>query len=83
VSAVWNYNGGGTDLLGSIIERVSGKPFDVFAREALFQPLGITDWEWKTYQNGKFSPAAGLRPRPLMSESGHEQRSIAEAGRSG
>jgi CubicO group peptidase (beta-lactamase class C family) len=62
--AVWNYNGGGTDLLGSIIERVSGKPFDVFAREALFQPLGITDWEWKTYQNGKFSPAAGLRLRP-------------------
>jgi CubicO group peptidase (beta-lactamase class C family) len=62
--AVWNYNGGGTDLLGSIIERVSGKPFDVFAREALFQPLGIADWEWKTYQNGKFSPAAGLRLRP-------------------
>jgi CubicO group peptidase (beta-lactamase class C family) len=62
--AVWNYNGGGTDLLGSIIERVSGKPFDIFAREALFQPLGIADWEWKTYENGKFSAAAGLRLRP-------------------
>lgn len=61
---IWNYNGGGTDLLGNIIERTSGKPFDVFAREALFQPLGITDWEWKTYQNGKVSPAAGLRLRP-------------------
>jgi CubicO group peptidase (beta-lactamase class C family) len=61
---VWNYNGGGTDLLGSIIERVSGKAFDDFAREALFQPLGIQDWEWARYQNGKFSPAAGLRLRP-------------------
>ena len=61
---VWNYNGGGTDLLGSIIERVSGKPFDVIAREALFQPLGIADWVWETYQNGKVSPAAGLRLRP-------------------
>jgi CubicO group peptidase (beta-lactamase class C family) len=61
---VWNYNGGGTDLIGNIIERVSGKPFDVFAREALFQPLGIADWAWETYQNGKFSPAAGLRLRP-------------------
>jgi CubicO group peptidase (beta-lactamase class C family) len=61
---VWNYNGGGTDLLGTIIERVSGRPFDVFAREVLFQPLRITDWEWKTYQNGKISPAAGLRLRP-------------------
>ena len=55
---------GGTDLIGNIIERVSGKPFDVFAREALFQPLGIADWAWETYQNGKFSPAAGLRLRP-------------------
>lgn len=62
---VWTYNGGGTDLLGNIIERVSGKTFDAFAREALFQPLGITDWEWKTYaKNGKPSPAAGLRLRP-------------------
>jgi CubicO group peptidase (beta-lactamase class C family) len=43
---------------------VSGKPFDIFAREALFQPLGIADWEWKTYENGKFSAAAGLRLRP-------------------
>lgn len=62
--AIWNYNGGGTDLLGNVIERVSGKSFDAFAREALFQPLGITDWEWKTYQNGKIAPAAGLRLRP-------------------
>ncbi len=61
---IWNYNGGGTDLLGSIIERVSGKSFEAFAREALFQPLGISDLEWKTYRNGKIAPAAGLRLRP-------------------
>lgn len=61
---VWNYNGGSTDLLGKIIEKASEKPFDVFAREALFEPLGIADWEWKTYRNGKIAPAAGLRLRP-------------------
>jgi CubicO group peptidase (beta-lactamase class C family) len=61
---VWNYNGGGTELLGSIIAKVSGKPFDVFAREALFEPLGIHDWEWKTWHNGMISRAAGLRLRP-------------------
>jgi CubicO group peptidase (beta-lactamase class C family) len=62
---IWNYNGGGTDLLGNILERVSGKSLPDFAREALFQPLGITDWEWKTYpKNGKISAAAGLRLRP-------------------
>jgi CubicO group peptidase (beta-lactamase class C family) len=60
----WNYSGGSTDLLGAIIEKTSGKSFEAFAREALFEPLGITDWEWKTYQNGRFAPAAGLRLRP-------------------
>jgi CubicO group peptidase (beta-lactamase class C family) len=62
--ASWTYNGGGTDLLGSILERASGKKLDDFAREALFEPLGITDWEWKKYQNDKIASAAGLRLRP-------------------
>jgi CubicO group peptidase (beta-lactamase class C family) len=60
----WNYNGGGVDLLGAIIARQSKQPLDVFAREALFAPLGITDFEWQTYQNGRISAAAGLRLRP-------------------
>ncbi|MEH2552072.1 CubicO group peptidase (beta-lactamase class C family) [Bradyrhizobium sp. AZCC 2262] len=61
---VWTYNGGGTDLLGNIIERVSGKSFEAFAREMLFAPLGITDWQWMKYRNEKIAPAAGLRLRP-------------------
>jgi CubicO group peptidase (beta-lactamase class C family) len=63
--AVWTYNGGGTDLLGGILERVSGKPLEAFAREVLFQPLGITDFEWRNYpRNGKVASAVGLRVRP-------------------
>ncbi|MET3841252.1 serine hydrolase [Bradyrhizobium sp. OAE829] len=63
--AVWTYNGGGTDLLGNILERVSGKPLEAFAREVLFAPLGITDVEWMTYaKNGKIASAVGLRMRP-------------------
>jgi CubicO group peptidase (beta-lactamase class C family) len=61
---VWNYNGGGTELLGSIIERVSGKSLDAFAREALFTPLGISDWEWMKYRTEHTAAAAGLRLRP-------------------
>lgn len=61
---IWTYNGGGTDLLGAVIEKAAGKPFGAFAREALFEPLGISDWEWKSYRNGKIAPAAGLRLRP-------------------
>ncbi|MCC8941463.1 beta-lactamase family protein [Bradyrhizobium sp. Arg68] len=62
--ALWTYSGGGTDLLGNIVERVSGKPLEAFAREVLLEPLGITDFEWKTYKNGKIAAAAGLRLRP-------------------
>ena len=63
--AVWAYNGGGTDLLGNIIERVSGKSLEAFAREALFGPLGITDFSnGRPIQNGKVASAAGLRIRP-------------------
>lgn len=61
---VWNYNSGETDLLGNVIERVSGKPVEAFAREALFAPLGISDWEWMKYRNEHISAAAGLRLRP-------------------
>jgi CubicO group peptidase (beta-lactamase class C family) len=61
---VWNYNGGGTDLLGNIIDRVSGQPLEGFAREALFTPLGISDWEWMKYRNEHIAATAGLRLRP-------------------
>lgn len=33
----------GLDVLGRLIEIVSGKPFDVFLRERLFEPLGMRD----------------------------------------
>lgn len=33
----------GLDVLGHFIEIVSGKPFDVFLRERLFEPLGMKD----------------------------------------
>jgi CubicO group peptidase (beta-lactamase class C family) len=57
-------NGGGTDLLGKVIEKASGQPIDAFARQALFEPLGITDWKLMNYVNGKQATAAGLRLRP-------------------
>ena len=59
---VWTYNGGGTDLLGNIVERVSGKSLEAFARETLFAPLGISDWEWMKYRNE--THRRGRRPSP-------------------
>src|SRR6516225_4621380 len=64
---VFNYNTGTADLLGLILRKVSGKRLDAFAKETLFDPLGIEAWDWD-YHAG-FNPAAGaglrLRPRDL------------------
>ena len=36
---VYGYN---TDILGALIEKVSGQPLDVFMRERILEPLGMT-----------------------------------------
>ena len=69
---MWTYNGGGTDLLGNIIERVSGKSLEAFAREVLFGPFGISDWEWMKYRNEKIARPSGfgfVRATPRRSAS--------------
>jgi CubicO group peptidase (beta-lactamase class C family) len=40
--AAWNYSLS-TDVLGRVVEVVSGKPFDVFLRERVFTPLAMND----------------------------------------
>jgi len=37
---VYGYN---TDILGALVERVSGQPLDVFLRTRIFEPLGMRD----------------------------------------
>jgi CubicO group peptidase (beta-lactamase class C family) len=64
---IWNYNSGDTALLGVILKKVAGRSLDVFAKEALFDPLGIKNWTWVHAANGNPIAAAGLRllPRDL------------------
>ncbi|MCZ2110846.1 MAG: beta-lactamase family protein [Dehalococcoidia bacterium] len=38
----WNYSIS-TDVCGYLVEVISGKPFDVYLRERVFEPLGMTD----------------------------------------
>lgn len=60
----WQYNGGTTLLLGTIVERATKQPLDRYAEKVLFGPIGITQYEWIRYRNGKVIPASGLRLRP-------------------
>ena len=60
----WTYNGGATAVIAKLVSRGTGQPILAFARERLFTPLGITDFEWVADQVGEPSAAAGLRFRP-------------------
>ncbi|MGH7116341.1 MAG: serine hydrolase domain-containing protein [Stellaceae bacterium] len=60
----WNYDGGGVELLGAVLKKVTGRQLDRLAKETLFDPLGIKDWEWARLANGEPAASWGLRLRP-------------------
>jgi CubicO group peptidase (beta-lactamase class C family) len=41
----WNYHVS-TNMLGYMIERISGKPLQEYVKEAIFEPLGMKDTNW-------------------------------------
>jgi CubicO group peptidase (beta-lactamase class C family) len=61
---VWTYSGGASTLLSEIIRRGTGTDLVEYARQELFEPLGIDAFEWLTDYYGKPHAAAGLRLRP-------------------
>ena len=61
---IFNYNSGGNAVLADILTRVTGTPLKDFARKNLFEPLGITDWEWTADLHGRPMSFTGLRMRP-------------------
>jgi len=64
----FSYCGGATALLARMIEKGAGKPLHAFAREVLFDPLGLGPTEWLTGRHGEPIAASGLRmtPRDLI-----------------
>lgn len=65
--AEFNYCSGCSHLLSAIIQSASGKNTRDFAEEALFAPLGISDFSWETDPDG--TPIGGwglfLTPRDM------------------
>lgn len=57
------YNTGTLQLLSAIVRKATGRPLDEFAREALFEPLGITSFEWRRIRRDS-DAGGGLRLRP-------------------
>ena len=59
--ARWTYCGGATALLARIIAKGTGKTLHAFARENLFDPLGMGATEWAAGRDGEPIAASGAR----------------------
>jgi CubicO group peptidase (beta-lactamase class C family) len=64
---VFNYSNGDPDLVSAIITRLTGKLAEDYARERLFDPLGIVDWHWERDPQGltKGAEMLYLLPRDM------------------
>jgi CubicO group peptidase (beta-lactamase class C family) len=62
--ADYKYNGGLTQVMAAVLVRATKTPLQEYARAKLFDPLGITDFEWVGDLAGMPSAASGLRLRP-------------------
>jgi CubicO group peptidase (beta-lactamase class C family) len=64
-----SYCSGGVIVLGRLVEKVSGKPLEPFARERFFEPLGIRDFEWRFDPDRSSTDTfcqLSLRPRDMV-----------------
>ena len=63
----YDYNGGGTTVLGAAVAKATGQRLDDYARDKLFAPLDITDFEWVSClprRTSRQRAPSGLRLRP-------------------
>jgi CubicO group peptidase (beta-lactamase class C family) len=62
--SVFTYNTAAVNLLGIILEHVTGMSVPAFADQVLFGPLGIADREWEDLPDGHVNGGSGLKLRP-------------------
>ncbi len=55
------YNTGATYILGAIIHQVTGQTLEEYLKPRLFQPLGITGYDWEKSPEGLNTGGYGLR----------------------
>jgi hypothetical protein len=60
----WAYNSGTSILLGGIIEQVTGRDVLAFAREYLFDPIGVGEVRWQKTTGNHYHTDGGLWMTP-------------------
>ncbi len=62
--STFNYSAGSTQVLATVISRLTGSMLREYAAERLFTPMGITEFEWlgpPAWSSGDAAAASGLR----------------------
>ncbi|WP_142460497.1 serine hydrolase domain-containing protein [Geodermatophilus aquaeductus] len=90
----WNY-GVSTDVLGRLVEVVSGQTLDVFFAERIFRPLGMADTSFGLREDDDVAslarlyaavpgqpggPATGFAPLDAMGEAAHRRPTFLSGG---
>ena len=81
----WNYSVS-TDVIGYLIGKISGKPFEQFLKERIFDPLGMTDTDFfvPADKAHRFAACYSADPKGGMTfHAGASQGRPDAAGRSG
>jgi CubicO group peptidase (beta-lactamase class C family) len=61
----FEYNSGYTLMLGAVVQQATGQTVEDFARENLFDPLGIEGWSWPLAHAGMTNTPTGLGMRRI------------------
>lgn len=56
----YQYNDGASVMLGKIVREATGKRMDAWAKERLFEPIGIREFHWKITPDGEADTEGGL-----------------------
>lgn len=57
------YNTIASGLMTTLLETAVGQDLETYAQEKLFNPIGITEWDWYRDDEGRVTTGAGLRLR--------------------
>ena len=60
----WNYNNSGYFLLGAIVERVTGKPYEQVLKERILDPVGMKNTGYDHHETILAKRASGYEKRP-------------------
>ncbi|MEM1319400.1 MAG: serine hydrolase domain-containing protein [Bacteroidota bacterium] len=61
----WSYSSNDPMIMGEVVARASGRSIMDFAKQHLFEPMGISDYEWTISPKGRGMTAGSFYIRPI------------------